>query len=265
MSAENDEYIRLLDSLARFYNSEVTVHVGYLLTLAVVFFTLLTLVSQRLTQGLPLWEFIEYVILAFSGLCVLMYPVFRYAVARYFYYSALSEIVWQHMGLQGHETKWLDALKTRATRSGTREGIHQSIMTMFEARLYISQCFRNGLISETPAAPESPQEKKKAEILRNLRNHFGFQGIERNLLSRNMMYFYFRGDIFFLSRTALLMWAYHWQIGYYRKQKHSCQQKGMKRKPCERCIGCLLSAGSLCDDMAPWSGMRPKAAYSETL
>jgi hypothetical protein len=201
-------YVRSLDSLARFYNSQATVHVGYVLTLIAISFALFAFVNQRLSLQLPWQQYVRLVFVTWAVIGASLYYPFKYAVARLQYYLAWSEIVWMHMGLQGHGRDWLDAMEWRARRiRDNRGGIQPSIRSMFEARIYVSQCYRRGDMSK----------EKEKKILDNLREFFEFdEDISDEQLRKMMIRRHYPGRILFWDRIDLLGFAYVPMLLEYR-------------------------------------------------
>jgi hypothetical protein len=143
VSELNDsDYVRLLDSLGRFYDSQATAHAGYFLTSVVAYFALfsLALVSKWISLLLS-WtanvELASLVLFICLGLlyCVSPMPLSPiYLWARREYWSALSWEIKEHLGLSDPNTTRFQAIKERALRIG----IQRAVVTMFEARLYRS-------------------------------------------------------------------------------------------------------------------------------
>jgi hypothetical protein len=160
VSINDSEYRKLLDGLARFYNSQVTAHVGYVLTSIVGYFALFSVASANkwfewistsiikmnisgYVKSIGLSVFVSAI--RFFGLdaCVsfclfvglgLVYvfclpsPLSRispkYLFARLQYYMVLSEVVWNHLGLTeqtGTEMRLYMQLRDRAFRLRERE------------------------------------------------------------------------------------------------------------------------------------------------
>ena len=178
----DSEYCSMLDSVARNYNSQMTAHVGYLLTSVfapLAFASLAT--SAGWIDGLLQWlsEFScvhalfpweqRALLLVGLGLVYVLFPVSMrpyvphpfsplYLFARMYYYYELSQIVWDHMGINSPSKIRFDELKMRAfkvwdldseefgirTSDSKREnrwhsmGISGAIKTCFEARLYLT-------------------------------------------------------------------------------------------------------------------------------
>ena len=146
MTLEDPHYFRNLDSLARFYNSQGTAHVGYLITSVVLYVTIFSIVQP--TKALedllgyfglevhPLVASIVVVVIFFLLLPVCMYLPFsfsfRYQLARTQFYMELSSIVWEHMGL--NRTAEIEPLRKRATDEDTE--IQGAVMDLLGARLY---------------------------------------------------------------------------------------------------------------------------------
>jgi hypothetical protein len=143
----SDEYLAKLDSLARFYNSQMIAHVGYLLTTFVLYVSAFSVAlgnygDPPLRIGLFFLGFAVYNSLAFleafwSRLRVmsLFTPLYHYARMRY--YFVLAEAVWLHMGLKLPKSNpTYRLLRVRANKLG----IENAVVSWFEARLYVSLC-----------------------------------------------------------------------------------------------------------------------------
>jgi len=151
---EEVEYTRLLDSLARFYNSEITAHVGYELTVTVGFFAaLLGLTSIVLGLCNSIWP----AMLIFDCACLVVFflaplwPCFKYLYGRLQYYGELSQATFEHMGLKTPYMSQPDGRTWRTQEYVLRlmekalqneNGIEGGIDTLFAARLYVSKCNR---------------------------------------------------------------------------------------------------------------------------
>jgi hypothetical protein len=171
MTNENDAYLRLLDSLARFYNSEITAHVGYAATVTVsvlaallAFSSLVIQLRYGLSNLLRNWVpwitsfwvvvlvvFVVAFFLTVFSLAPLQYLSLRYLFGRTQYYVALSQIVFEHMGLESRlmsreQDLFLKTLQAKAV--GTPHGIEGGVISLFEARLFVSRCFRKKKESE---------------------------------------------------------------------------------------------------------------------
>jgi hypothetical protein len=219
----DDWYVRSLDSLARFYNSQATVHVGYVLTLVAISLALFAFVNQRLSPQLAWQQYVRFVIVTWAVIGALLYYPLKYAVARLQYYIALSEIVWMHMGLQGHARDWSDAMKRRARRIREhRGGIQPCIRSMFEARVYVSQQCRKGDISG----------EKEKEISENMRKFFEFdEDVSDEQLRTMMIRHHYPGRLLFWDRTELLGFAYIPKLLEYRgSDAHSVQIESLLRE-----------------------------------
>lgn len=158
----------MLDSLARFYNSEITVHVGYELTLsafvigtAVGLFTSVLLRSEEIR--LPTWfpfqgasPWLDGVVRIAASIMLLVATLvyfraswipysFKYLFGRTQLYHALFEIVSEHMGLteRGEPVKSGGRIQKMMDRA-LRNGIRTAIFTLFEARLLLSRYARIG-------------------------------------------------------------------------------------------------------------------------
>ena len=133
-----------LGVLGSSYDSQATQHVGYLISSVLGYFVPWSLVfASRWFSSLPECLTFSLVVLflvlgILYSLCV---PV--YLLVRVQYYSALSEIVWEHMGLKNSNLWVRKELKTRVFQraKGKYPGTHgivRAIVTLFEARLYLS-------------------------------------------------------------------------------------------------------------------------------
>jgi hypothetical protein len=148
-----DRYLDMLDSLARFYNSEITAHVGYVISFTgavlAIFLTLLPSVivnsdkwnAYALPLSIPLGTLV--VVLVILGvllyfLAPIPYVSFRYLYARLQFYGELSQITWQHMGLSDPipPGDYVTVLRERAKAVG----VNRAIEKLFAARLFVSRC-----------------------------------------------------------------------------------------------------------------------------
>jgi hypothetical protein len=146
LDLSDSEYRHVLDSLARYYNSQVTAHVGYLLTSIVVYCAIFSLITNIVVRNLDLdWQ--AQVIVAVEVLVVFVcfgviyasvrFPLLpKYFLARTQYFMQLSDVVWNHLGLSSRSEEYFRQLKARALCFPL--GIQTSIVRMFEARLYRS-------------------------------------------------------------------------------------------------------------------------------
>jgi hypothetical protein len=138
----DSDYLRLLDNLGRFYDSQTTAHTGYILTSVVAYFAVFSLaVASNWISMLLSWttnvELASLALFVCLGLlyCVSPTPLSPiYLWARREYWSALSWEIKEHLGLtDSNRTRFL-ALKRRALRMG----IQRAVVAMFDARLYRS-------------------------------------------------------------------------------------------------------------------------------
>lgn len=146
----------MLDSMARFYNSQITGHVGYFLTSVVGYFAVWSVaVFPWMSRWIPqqdvaLWSAILAVVVFAIYFVVPLPPSPTYFLARIQYYSALSGVVWDHMGLNSSKKDVFYALKHRAyptadnDGSSDRLGVTRAVTELFEARLYLSLPKRDG-------------------------------------------------------------------------------------------------------------------------
>lgn len=158
------DYLRLLDSLARFYNSQITVHVGYALSIflftagaALALFTSIVVRPEPMSLDIGIVRLgdglVRYFTLAmiFVGVTVLFLGSFhlsvRYLFARKQYYECLSQIVAEHMGLKTPHPWQTDprTMQLKEWALATRTGIEGAIISLFEARLFLSKCARSGV------------------------------------------------------------------------------------------------------------------------
>lgn len=157
---DNDGYLTLLDSLARYYNSQITAHVGYLISVFALAFGGLIAVgtslvlrteSDALTLG-PLSIGDTYmrvgvpvILLGLLFLWILggLPYSLKYLVGRTQYYIGLSQIVFEHMGLETrHGDPIVQTLRERALKDN--HGIDHAIVSLFEGRLFVSRCKARG-------------------------------------------------------------------------------------------------------------------------
>ena len=160
---EEEKYIRLLENLAQFYNSQITAHLGYIVTAVVTALTLYISIMIFLFGSYywwfnpPLGNLVEFTGWAFRWLVVACMvigtgwflfgrhlPSLRYLVARLQYYIVLTQIVTGlHMPLASMMSKdeLYYVLKRRALEpwpEGPRWGVQGAIMSFFQAQLYLS-------------------------------------------------------------------------------------------------------------------------------
>jgi hypothetical protein len=144
-----DQYVRVLDSLARFYNSEKTVHAGYLITSIIAVMALLSAVLNIVLS--PTLEGVAFgyrmaamliiaaaTLICYFGINKPLPFLFRYLLGRMQLYLWLSEIVWEHMGLKA-SGDFAEKLRHR-TENPDLNGVQDAVMTFLAARLYISIC-----------------------------------------------------------------------------------------------------------------------------
>jgi len=142
--SQDADYIRQLDSLARFYNSQATAHVGYFLTLIVLFCAFFNIIQPTIVEYLRTRfdSFVSLACVALIFLALLLVWIWislpgfspRYQLARTQFYMELSQIVWEHMGVNNPGA--FELLKERT--AGEYSAIQASILSLFEARLYRS-------------------------------------------------------------------------------------------------------------------------------
>jgi hypothetical protein len=161
---KDDDYLRVLDGFARFYNSQITAHAGYMLATGIGVFTGFVAIivnSDKILgflQSLGIqWNWAGLVLI---GVVVVIgslylssyrwYPLCWicsiYHFARLQYYDALSEAVLNHLPYTSTDARGLyyTELKKRAIEPygdfGEVRilGIGNAILRLFEARLYVS-------------------------------------------------------------------------------------------------------------------------------
>lgn len=167
---------------------------------------------------------------------IVMFWLFRYAVARTQFYMALSYTIWLHMGASGHSNETLQELKERAlTVRESRGGILESMITMFEAYLFIAQCYKRKEITDKNDHGKTKEVEEMLEYkteIEKLKRYFQFEGFNDKLLCELMMYRPFQGNIYYIfDKVSLLETAYHRQIRTY-------QNSGKEE---ERSLGSLIS------------------------
>lgn len=157
--SEPATFHRCLDSLARFYNSQITVRVGYLVSSFVALIAVFALTKEWLASlvayaaetvlTIPLSQistiWIETLVLGIDACFFLVYIFgkfhfcFRYLLGRMQYYQALSEIVWDHMGITPSTRSMYHVELLRQRAVGEKGiGINEAILSLFEARLSVS-------------------------------------------------------------------------------------------------------------------------------
>lgn len=238
-----DEYLRMLDSLARYYNSQITVHAGYLLTSIVVIFGAFALVKDVLVAGIK-WALsltlgglvsgvdpslfvtvgIFPILLILYFVVPLAYPVcFQYFLGRTQFYICLSETAWEHMGITSSDPDYFKEMRMRAigdSQTGKLGiGIRQSIHSTFEARLYISECRR------TQQKPKD--EKPHVDEAWKEAFYLG----ESNHMCQESNLCYFGQKILGYNKTKLLLRAYNGTLKNYVQQYHKwIEEKSEKDK-----------------------------------
>lgn len=151
---EEVEYARLLDTLARFYNSEITAHVGYELSITVGLIATLvgatSIVASVYGSLLPAMVLVDVLcIVAFFTLG--LPPCFKYLYGRLQYYGGLSETTFKLMGLKTPYIRTKDGAwrmhdmvrRLRKKALQDKAGIEGGITGLFLARLYASKCKRD--------------------------------------------------------------------------------------------------------------------------
>jgi hypothetical protein len=248
MSSQEKEYVRLLDSLARFYNSQITVHVGYQLTVtATVVGTVVGIVLALVTSiDLSSESNIIERVLTFALLVVGIYVylqcncryLFKYLLGRTQYYIALSQAVWEHMGLKSFpqpkrpKEDHMLLLKKRAL--SYKYGIENAVISLFEARLFLS-LLHGEMPKQWLAEPDErlvkEQQEEKAWVDRNLKEAFD---LDPSILHASQAP-YARGVFWYPRLEKLLQFAYGSQIAYYlsdekKETEESEDEKKVKRK-----------------------------------
>lgn len=148
------DYVQLLDSLARFHGSEITVHVGYFLTMTAfvvgssitIFLTVFLRPDELLLFFLPSFpdlalRSLVFLLLALSGFVYFFSDYtycFRYLYGRTLLYSNLLEITWEHMGLTDR-LAWKSVDFTRLKSRALRLGIREAVTSLFEAYLFVGK------------------------------------------------------------------------------------------------------------------------------
>lgn len=158
-----DEYFERLDSWARFYNSQLTAHVGYLVSVfafvgaaSLGFSTSVLLRNDKYESILGVIQvqdaLVRYgipvilVALFFFWLLSTRKFCFRYLLGGVQYYVVMSYIVFEHMGLTDNDGRRTALLRDRAVRMpsgilrGRPGGIQRALLSLFEARLFVSKC-----------------------------------------------------------------------------------------------------------------------------
>jgi hypothetical protein len=138
----DSDYLRRLDSLARFYNSQATAHIGYLITSIVIYCAIFNIFQpvQTLKELLKINTYVAtdvIVTIVFFVIFVLWaYMPFSsyYQLGRTQFYMELSQIVWEHMKVNNPAV--FDPFRKRATAEDM--AIQYAVMTLLEARLYRS-------------------------------------------------------------------------------------------------------------------------------
>jgi hypothetical protein len=161
---KDDDYIRVVDGLLRFFNSQNTSHGGYLLTMAVIGLTISNLALSFNVWITRLLGWPEYVwpITIISVTLIGLYFAIEWMVARLQYYIALSEVALNHLpytgiGPTGSMELYYGIMKTRALESPNPLGVRNAISRLFEARLYVS-CQREKKKAENYELNEKEQE-----------------------------------------------------------------------------------------------------------
>jgi hypothetical protein len=157
---KDDDYLRVLDGFARFYNSQITAHAGYMLATGIGVFTALIAIimnSDKILdflgpRGIPWYWSIPIIVAPFAVYFFLIHRLPSpfcwissiYHYARLQYYIAISEVVLSHLPHTSTNAtgSYYNALKKRAIEpydlAGNGLGISAAISHFFEARLYAS-------------------------------------------------------------------------------------------------------------------------------
>jgi len=187
----DDAYLRRLDSLARYYNSQTTAHVGYLIS--VTGFLLGT--SLAFSASVVLWTgnyqeriglndgflrvivpLVLFVALALWALGRFTFSL-KYLLGGVQYNIVLSFIVFEHMGLQRQiDSNHVKMLRIRADRSD--KGIEVALRSLFEARLFASKC-------REPGINRGERERRKMLLTKPNMAKFDVQENEGELVSGN--------------------------------------------------------------------------------
>ena len=153
--SESESYGRILDSLSTFYNSQVTTHVGYLISSIALYVTAIALILSLSGGVNAAWlatlvrivgvtqHFVAAEIVLFAVLSVLLFvvtgfafrPILKYFLGRTQYYICLSEIVLDHMrAIDPKSGPYFQALRKKAKKYGAQN----AIQSLFEFQLYVS-------------------------------------------------------------------------------------------------------------------------------
>ena len=224
---DDDEYLRKLDSLARFYNSEKTVHAGYLITSFVVIVALLSTIANvvfsQTLQGLIFCQRVAVMSAVLATVCACYFFInkplpflFTYLFGRMQFYNCLSEMTWLHMGVTTNDNDFVRRLRIR-TSSSDLDGIRSSLIRLFEAYLYVSAFRQKRGIEPSKDADDEPEELRST----NWRERFACDGLDFNWTSQ-----YYNGKLLWAwDRTTVLLRAYKSQLNEYGKQKESSRER----------------------------------------
>jgi len=226
---KDEEYFHALDALARFYNSEFLVHIGYELTSIGIIVAAASITLSPFADVITYtvkWDRVlvtlailaMYLIASISWFVGFPYALhddskfpfsFKYLHARSQYYAQVSQLIWDHMGMQ----KWstpdrVNKLKERLLGPwGESEhglGIIQGIVGLFEAELYISKCKKNG----------------RSPIENNLRKF----DVTVDICDPEASDYYSKSKSFFWNTTDLLILAYRPMLYTYLKSADAVSQ-----------------------------------------
>lgn len=261
-----DDYLAKLDSLARFYNSQIIAHVGYTLTTLILFVTLyFGLLADIVSWQLPFGRIILFAVLLiafilfpflgkfWSGFDYLSRLTPLYHFARMKYYTALTEIVWDHMGLTRSGDTHFETLQTRAESLS----ILHAIMKLFEAWLYVSlrrssndpefQLNKKELKSneEEQANPESKSLDRQYEACTISVNSYLEKSPPKPIQVFSLKGYVEKGGTMGVSyhawQTRLLLMAYRFKLREYSKIPEPRAEKG-KRSLTDPRLLCLQVA-----------------------
>ena len=212
-----------MDSLARFYNSEFIAHIGYqvaTLGLAVALSpTIVSIIADTIVffySAIPKVYATWIVVVIYAVLFLVWFTgcfpySFRYLHGRSQYYAAISEIIWDHMGmLAGSTDKRTTELRNRLfgmEQWSKREelGMPAGIQVLFEAYLYFSICKKLGRGNEIAA-------------------HFDPFHVNEELCRIEGKYYSGQKSLVW-DRTDLLLLAYTPTLNHYRSLEEQLRGK----------------------------------------
>jgi hypothetical protein len=229
----DDGYLTRLDSLARFYNSQTTAHVGYLISVSAFLFGGCLAISTSVVFWTGNYHaaiglddrFVRIAVPLFLLVVLFLWALGRFTFSLKYllggvqYNVVLSYMVFEHMGLLQHiGSDHVRMLSIRAWRS--EKGIEGALRSLFEARLFASKCMELGIRTKE-------RQRRQREYTRENRAKFDVQGNEVELVSED----YFNSPILispsrlqFLGFTQreLLFVRYR---GYTNDERHALMQK----------------------------------------